>query len=139
MAVEVLVVDDERDVVRLLRIKLERAGFICLEAFDGEQGLEAALKHRPKAMLVDIMLPGMDGVEMVRRAREALGEESPVTIMVTASKDPEIRRQAEEAGAQAYFTKPFSPTEIIERLKKLLEKREAFYTKDAKKREGRDT
>ncbi len=138
MAVDVLVVDDERDVVRLLRIKLERAGFVCLEGFAGEQGLEMALKHRPKAMLVDIMLPGMDGVEMVRRVREALGAEAPVTIMITALRDPKTRVRAEEAGAQAYFTKPFSPSEIIETLKTLLEKREALYMKDAKIRERRD-
>jgi DNA-binding response OmpR family regulator len=113
----VLVIDDERDLVDLVRYNLEREGFIVLGAADGESGLELAIAQKPDVIVLDRMLPGADGVEICRRLRlEARTAEVPV-ILLTARSSERDRVTGLDAGADDYVVKPFSPKELIARIR----------------------
>lgn len=111
----VLVVEDERDMADGLRNALEHSGFEVLVEHDGERGLEAALSGRADLIVLDIMLPGVDGVEVCRRVRER-NVGTPI-IMLTAKGQIEDRVEGLESGADDYVTKPFSVRELIARVR----------------------
>jgi len=114
----VLVVDDEKSIVRLITFNLEKEGFNTFKAYDGKEALRIVREKRPDAVILDIMLPGLDGFEICRRVRqEGL---STAVIMLTA-KDGEIDKVLGlELGADDYITKPFSPREMVARVKAVL-------------------
>ena len=112
----VLVVDDNATIVEVLAEYLSAEGFATLTATDGVTALALAKKHRPDLALVDIMLPGLDGLELTRRF-QAL--DVPV-ILVTARSDEVDRLVGLEVGADDYVTKPFSPREVVARVKAVL-------------------
>ncbi|HBQ65108.1 MAG TPA: DNA-binding response regulator, partial [Clostridiales bacterium] len=105
MAKRILVVDDEKNIVEILTFNLRKEGFESMEAFDGENGLKKALEEAPDLVLLDIMLPGMDGFEVLRRIRQ---ESSVPVIMLTAREDESDKVMGLELGADDYVTKPFS-------------------------------
>jgi two-component system response regulator VicR len=110
----VLIVDDEKNIVDILKFNLEREGFSTIEAYDGEEGLNKALKCDPDIILLDIMLPKMDGYTVCKNLRQTLS--TPV-LMLTA-RDEEIDKVLGlELGADDYVTKPFSTRELIARVK----------------------
>ena len=113
----ILVVDDERAIRRLLRLYLTDAGFTVAEAADGEAALEQVRMGGIDLVLLDLMLPGMDGYEVCRRLRE-IG--SVPVIMVTARTDEANRITGLELGADDYVVKPFSPVEVVARVKAVL-------------------
>jgi two-component system alkaline phosphatase synthesis response regulator PhoP len=118
MANKVLVVDDEKSIVRLVTFNLEKEGFTTLEAYDGEEALQKTREANPDLIILDIMLPGLDGLEVCRRIRREGMQ--PAVIMLTA-KDHEIDRVLGlELGADDYITKPFSPRELVARVKAVL-------------------
>mgnify|MGYP001277083804 CR=1 FL=1 len=110
----VLVVDDERAIRRLLRMYLSDAGFTVTEAPDGEAALEQVRRGGIDLVLLDVMLPGMDGYEVCRRLRET---SSLPVIMITARSDEANRITGLELGADDYVVKPFSPVEGVARVK----------------------
>lgn len=112
----ILVVDDNESIVSALTEYLRQSGYDVLAAHDGPTALESAEKHRPDLALLDIMLPGIDGLELTRRF-DALGV--PV-ILVTARSDEVDRLVGLELGADDYITKPFSPREVVARAKAVL-------------------
>jgi len=112
----ILVVDDNESIVSALTEYLEASGYDVVTALDGPSALEAAETHPPDLALVDIMLPGIDGLELTKRF-EALG--LPV-ILVTAKSDEVDRLVGLELGADDYITKPFSPREVVARAKAVL-------------------
>jgi two-component system OmpR family response regulator len=114
----VLVVEDERPIADLVRLYLSRDGFGVHVEHDGPSGLAAARKVRPVACVLDIALPGMDGTEVCRRLREA-GDWTPV-LFLTARDDEIDRILGLELGADDYVTKPFSPRELVARIKAVL-------------------
>jgi len=114
----VLVVEDERPIADLVRMYLTRDGFGVQVESDGPAGLAAARRVRPVACVLDIGLPGMDGLEICRRMREA-GDWTPV-IFLTARDDEVDRVLGLELGADDYLTKPFSPRELVARVKSVL-------------------
>jgi two-component system OmpR family response regulator len=114
----VLVVEDERPIADLLRMYLARDGFGVHVEHDGAAGLAAARKLRPVACILDIALPGMDGTEICRRLREA-GDWTPV-LFLTARDDEVDRILGLELGGDDYVTKPFSPRELVSRVKAVL-------------------
>ena len=116
----VLIVEDEADVVDLLRYNLTKAGFTVLIANDGLQGLEMARKNRPDLMLLDLMLPGMDGKAVCKALKGDPETEALPIVMLTAKGEPSERVQGLEIGADDYVTKPFSPREVVLRLQGLL-------------------
>ena len=115
MGKKVLIVEDEQNIVDILSFNLSREGYDPLEAYDGPSGLQLALEQNPDLILLDLMLPGMDGFELCRRLREG-GNTTPV-IMLTARGDEGDKVRGLELGADDYITKPFSMQELLARVK----------------------
>lgn len=116
----VLVVDDDPRSLKLMRIVLGKSGYRVVTAEDATRGLEVLREQRPDAVLVDFLMPGIDGLEFCRQARVAQGASKPVLALFTAMASDEIRRRAEEAGADEVFVKPFDLPEFLSRLAELL-------------------
>ena len=107
-----LVVDDEHSIRLLCRINLAASGMEVLEAEDGEHGIEVARKEQPDLILLDVMMPGIDGWEVARRlGRDAATSEIPI-VFLTARAGDDDRALGEQAGAVGYVVKPFDPVEI---------------------------
>lgn len=115
MARKVLVVDDERSIVDILRFNLEKEGYETLCAYDGRDGLRLAREGNPDLMLLDVMLPYMDGFEVCRALRDE-GSNIPI-IMITAREEETDKVFGLELGADDYITKPFSMRELLARVK----------------------
>ncbi|HXX92565.1 MAG TPA: response regulator, partial [Planctomycetota bacterium] len=113
----VLVIDDERDLVSLVRYNLEREGFEVLGASDGETGLEMALNRKPDVIILDRMMPGPDGVEICKRLRQEVRTAEVPVILLTAKTAEGDRIAGLDAGADDYVTKPFSPKELVARVR----------------------
>lgn len=114
MAKIILVVEDEQDIATIIDFNLKRSGFDTLMAYDGPTGLKLALENAPDLILLDVMLPGMDGFEICRRVREK--SQVPI-IMLTAREEESDKILGLELGADDYVTKPFSNRELIARIK----------------------
>ncbi len=114
---KILVVDDEERIRRLLKMYLEREDYIIEEAEDGIEALEKALTNDYDVILLDLMMPGKDGIEVCRELREK--KATPV-IMLTAKGEEVNRVQGFEVGTDDYIVKPFSPREVVLRVKALL-------------------
>lgn len=116
-AITVLVVDDEQRLRALVCGYLEREGFAVLTAADGQAALELARQHAPDLVVLDLMLPGLDGLEVCRRLRTF---SDAYVIMLTAKAEEIDRIVGLEVGADDYLTKPFSPRELIARVRAML-------------------
>ena len=110
----VLIVEDEKNIVDILRFNLQREGYQTLEAYDGEDGLNKARSEKPDLILLDVMLPRMNGFEVCRALRQA-GDNVPV-IILTAREEETDKVLGLEIGADDYITKPFSMRELIARV-----------------------
>ena len=110
----VLVIDDEQPIVEILKFNLTKEGYAVLEAYDGAAGLELALNKNPDLILLDVMLPKMDGFEVCRKIRE---KSSVPIIMLTAREEEVDKVLGLELGADDYMTKPFSVRELTARVK----------------------
>ncbi len=115
----ILIVDDEERIRRLVRMYLERSGFVVDEAEDGNKALELALTLPYSLMILDLMLPGIDGRDVCSQVRQH--SDMPI-IMLTAAGDEMQRIQGFELGADDYVVKPFSPRELVMRVKALLKR-----------------
>ena len=111
----VLIVEDEKSIVDILRFNLEKEGYRCVAAYDGEAGLNAALSENPDLILLDVMLPKMIGFDVCRALRDK-GNNVPV-IILTAREEEEDKVLGLEIGADDYITKPFSMRELMARVK----------------------
>jgi DNA-binding response OmpR family regulator len=112
-----LVVDDEQPLVGIVTSYLEREGFEVLAAYDGEQAVELAHSERPDVIVLDLMLPGIDGVEACRRIR---GFSDAYIVMLTAKAEEVDKIVGLSTGADDYLTKPFSPGELVARIRAML-------------------
>jgi two-component system alkaline phosphatase synthesis response regulator PhoP len=117
VAQTILIVDDEARIVKLVRDYLERAGFDVISAHDGETALTLARVEQPDLIVLDLMLPGVDGLDVCRRLRQVSG--MPI-IMLTARVEEADRIVGLELGADDYVTKPFSPRELVARVRATL-------------------
>jgi two-component system alkaline phosphatase synthesis response regulator PhoP len=122
----VLVIDDEEDLIELVRYNLEKEGFHVIGAGDGESGLSKVASEKPDVIVIDLMLPGMDGLEVCRSLRAENGTSGIPIIMLTAKASESDRIVGLELGADDYVTKPFSPRELIARIKALLRRSSGF-------------
>jgi two-component system, OmpR family, alkaline phosphatase synthesis response regulator PhoP len=118
----ILVVDDERNIVELARLYLSKEGYRVLTAHDGAQALVLARSERPDLIVLDLMLPQVDGWEVCRRLRQG-GDNTPI-IMVTARGDDVDRIVGLEMGDDDYMTKPFNPRELTARVRAVLRRTE---------------
>ncbi|MBC1649783.1 response regulator transcription factor [Listeria booriae] len=115
---KILVVDDESSIVTLLQFNIEKAGFDVVTAEDGRTGYELALTEKPDLIVLDLMLPEMDGIEVCKQLRQDKVE-TPI-LMLTAKDDELDKIIGLELGADDYLTKPFSPREVVARIKAIL-------------------
>ena len=113
-----LLVDDEPSIIQLSRMYFERDGYRVQEINDGEAAIEAVTKHRPALIVLDVMLPKVDGFEVCRRLRSS-GDQTPI-IMLTARDEDIDKILGLELGADDYLTKPFNPRELLARVKAIL-------------------
>jgi two-component system, OmpR family, alkaline phosphatase synthesis response regulator PhoP len=118
MSKKVLVVDDEQSIVTLLTYNLEQAGFTVVTANDGEEAIEKVAIEQPAFIILDLMLPKLDGVEVCKQLRQ---QKVMTPILMLTAKDDEFDKVLGlELGADDYMTKPFSPREVVARVKAIL-------------------
>ena len=119
----ILVADDEEDVRELVAYRLSRSGYEVIEAADGEEAFRLAAEHPPDLMVLDVMMPRLDGYELTRRVR---AEESlrsvPVILLTARSQETDVSRGF-EVGADDYLKKPFNPDELVARVRAVLGRR----------------
>jgi phosphate regulon transcriptional regulator PhoB len=127
----ILVVDDEKDIVDLIAWNLEREGFTVSRAYDGEEALKSIQSARPGLVLLDLMLPGMTGFEVCRLVRKNPETASLPVIMLTAKTDEIDKVLGLEIGADDYITKPFSVRELIARVRAVLRRARMMKPDDA--------
>ncbi|MDH5508495.1 MAG: response regulator, partial [Anaerolineae bacterium] len=118
----ILVVDDEERMVRFIRLNLEHDGFLVEEAFNGQQAMNKLRETLPDVVLLDVMLPDIEGFDVLRMIRE--NNDVPV-IMLTAKGEEDDRVLGLELGADDYVTKPFSPRELVSRVRAVLRRTDA--------------
>ncbi|MBI5902746.1 MAG: response regulator [Deltaproteobacteria bacterium] len=119
---KILVVDDETDILNLLDYNLKKAGFDVLLARDGPEAIECARDRRPDLIVLDIMLPDMEGTEVLKRLKSNDSTRGIPVIMLTAKGEEVDKIVGLELGAEDYITKPFSPREFILRVKAVLKR-----------------
>ncbi len=134
---KILIVDDEKPIVEILTYNLQKEGYETIEAYDGEQAITLALTKKPDLILLDIMLPKVDGLTVCKRIRHTL---SNVPILILSAKDEEIDKiLGLELGADDYITKPFSVRELMARVKANLRKSEIIQDTEQVEEETDDT
>lgn len=117
---KVLVVDDEVYILHILDFSLGAEGFDVITAADGEQALSRARSERPDLIVMDIMMPRLDGYETCRRLKSDPATKNIPVLLLTARGREEDRKRGMEAGADDYMTKPFSPNKLIARVTEML-------------------
>ncbi|WP_027339231.1 response regulator [Halonatronum saccharophilum] len=120
MSNKILVVDDEENIVQLIKFNLEKEGYEVIAAYDGEKALEEVDIEKPKLVILDLMLPKVDGLEVCRKIRGNNQYSKLPIIMLTAKSEELDKVLGLEMGADDYVTKPFSPRELIARVKAIL-------------------
>jgi DNA-binding response OmpR family regulator len=116
-----LIVDDEDGVRSLVRITLDHEGYEIFEASEGEEALRLVRAHHPDLVLLDVMLPDISGIEICRIVKQDPATSSTTVVMLTAKAQSADLGEAEEAGADGYFTKPFSPIALVRKVEEILD------------------
>ena len=119
----ILVVDDQPEVVEIVRIRLEKDGHQILSATDGTTGLSEAKIRRPDLVILDVMMPGIDGFEVLRRLKSSLGSGMIPVIMLTAKDDPFSKEKGRALNVDRYVVKPFDANKLAETVKAVLANR----------------
>ncbi len=122
----VLVVDDEPNIVETLQDRLEMSGYHVLTAVNGEEGLEQATKESPDVVLLDIMMPVMDGLDMLERLRQTSNNTDIPVIMLSACSQAQDIARAKAFGIEDYIVKPFDLGELMVKIDSVLEKRKTL-------------
>lgn len=117
----VLVIDDEQDMLLLCRLNLPHAGLEVREADSGKRGLAEAIENTPDAVVLDLLMPGIDGFEVLRRLRDDERTREVPVVVLTAKTGREDRLRCDALGANVYLTKPFSPEDLAGHLTALIE------------------
>ncbi len=116
----VLIIEDEPNIASFAKMYLEAAGYRVSVSHRGDEGLEVAERDRPALIVLDLMLPGLDGFEITKRLRSSGGGRSPAIVMLTARDDAVDKVVGLELGADDYITKPFNPRELVARVRAVL-------------------
>jgi len=118
--VKVVIIEDEPDILELIQYNLEKNGYHPYPVVNGEQGVSESVRLQPDAIILDLMLPGIDGLEVCRQLRQHEATKHTPILMLTAKSEESDVVVGLELGADEYMTKPFSPRELIARLRALL-------------------
>ena len=119
MPKKILAVDDERHIVRLVQVNLERAGYQVVTAYDGKEALEKVESEQPDLVVLDVMMPYMDGFEVLKTLRKNQPtRELPVIMLTAKAQDADVFR-GWQSGVDCYLTKPFNPMELISFVKRI--------------------
>ncbi len=119
MPKKILAVDDERHIVRLVQVNLERAGYEVITAYDGKDALEKVASENPDLVVLDVMMPYMDGFEVLQNLRKNQStRELPVIMLTAKAQDADVFR-GWQSGVDCYLTKPFNPMELISFVKRI--------------------
>ena len=121
---KILVADDEAVLVKMIRLRLEANGFVVLTAADGEDALDKAQRERPDLIILDLMLPKMDGYQVCASLKSDPGCRSVPIVILSARAQDTDKKMGEEAGASAYITKPFDTKELLAKIHELLDTKE---------------
>lgn len=113
---KLLIADDEDGIRSLVRMTLESDAYEIIEAADGTEALELARKHHPDLLLLDVMMPGVTGLEVCRMLKSDPGTAGITIVMLTARAQDSDREAGQAAGAESYFTKPFSPVALLRKV-----------------------
>lgn len=124
---KILVVDDEEHIIQLIKFNLEKNGYKVISAIDGIEGLKTAKSERPQLVLLDLMLPGLDGYDVCREIRKDNNISNMPVIMITAKGEELDKILGLELGADDYITKPFSVRELMARVKAVLRRTKIEY------------
>lgn len=130
MPKKILIVDDEPYIVTLLTTRLKAGGYETLSALDGQRAFEMARQEKPDLIILDLMLPKMDGFKVCALLKKDARYAHIPVILFTAKAQDEDRLLGEEAGAEAYITKPFEPQKMMTKIRELLENHEHAKTKE---------
>ena len=136
MEKRILVVDDEQSIVTLLKYNLEQAGFKVITAMDGEEGMNIAITEKPDLIVLDLMLPRLDGIEVCKQLRQQRVL-TPI-LMLTAKDDEFDKVLGLELGADDYMTKPFSPREVVARIKAIFRRTQLLLAESSNNEEETD-
>jgi len=117
---DILIVEDETEIAQLIQLYLEKEGFACRVCRDGLQALQVFQEQKPDLMILDLMIPGLDGLEVCARIRQKPGTKDPYILMLTAKGEEIDRIIGLSTGADDYMVKPFSPKELVARVRALL-------------------
>ena len=117
---DILIVEDEPEIARLIQLALEKEGFSCRISRDGISAINASIEQQPDLIILDLMLPGLDGLEVCARIRQKPGAKDPYILMLTARGEEIDRVIGLSTGADDYLVKPFSPRELVARVRALL-------------------
>jgi len=121
---KILAVDDERHIVRLVEVNLARAGYQVVTAFDGREALEKVKSERPDLIVLDVMMPYMDGFEVLNvLKKDPETKDIPVIMLTAKAQDADVFR-GWQSGVDTYLTKPFNPLELLTFVKRILQSRE---------------
>jgi CheY-like chemotaxis protein len=120
MAKRILIVDDDYYMHRLMQYHLARAGYEIVDARSGREAVEVAAREKPDLVIMDVMMAEMDGLTALKELKQNQATSGIPVIMLTASAHVVTREQSENSGAAAFFTKPFSPTQLLATIGKLL-------------------
>ena len=113
MAKKILVVDDERHIVRLVEVNLQRAGYEVVTAYDGVEALEKVKAENPDMLVLDVMMPRMDGFEVLQNLQaDASTADIPVIMLTAKAQDSDVFK-GWQSGVSSYLTKPFNPRELL--------------------------
>lgn len=129
--VSILIIDDEEDIRELLSYNLRKEGYTVLDAENGEKGLELIVKHQPDLVLLDVMMPGMDGVEVCEAIRSTAGFEQTLVCFLTARSEDYSQIAGLDAGADDYVAKPIRPKVLISRINALLRRKGMLQKEEA--------
>ncbi len=116
MPIRVLAADDEIDVLGLVETKLQKAGFEVMTATNGQEAVEKALAEKPDVIVMDVMMPKLDGLSACMQIKKALGTEAPIIILLTARGQESDVVEGLSCGADDYMVKPFAPRELVARV-----------------------
>ena len=121
MPKKILVVDDERHIVRLVEVTLPRAGYDVVSAYDGVEALEKIAAEKPEMIILDVMMPRMDGFEVLKELRaKAETKDIPVIMLTAKAQDADIFK-GWSSGVDSYLTKPFNPRELLAFVERILQ------------------